>query len=65
MIAGAGHPFEGRHVHVGGHLGGFGGVWGGPIPNSKEAVRPVPFPVGNRPGTFEKYLSKKWNPFYA
>ena len=35
MIAGAGRPFGGRHGHVGGHLGGFGG--GG-----------VPFPIVRR-----------------
>ena len=57
MIAGAGHPFEGRHGHVGGHLGGFGG--GGPIPNSNEAVRPVLLPVGTRPVPSKSASQKK------
>ena len=41
MIAGAGRPFGGRHGHVGGHLGGFGG--GG-----------VPFPIVRR--LYGRYL---------
>ena len=43
MIAGAERPFGGRHGHVGGHLGGFGG--GG-----------VPFPIVRR--LYGRYLCR-------
>ena len=61
MIAGAGRPFGGRHGHVGGHLGGFGG--GGSLFSIVRRLYGRYFPGRYPAGTCKKYLSKNRGSF--